>query len=124
MAEGRAMRTRSLHMSLSIPCLQLVKYFKIDSDSLNMATFAPIPYKYVPTALRPRGAKVRRKPIPEQSCILNIHRAKQLELTSLEDPIQNLRRQADPGPFRLIPFKRLPGFRQKRGSKFPYAFYF
>lgn len=67
------MRLRSLHMSLSIPCLQLVKYFKIDFDSLNMATFATIPYKYVPTASRPRGAKVRCKPIPEQSSILKDH---------------------------------------------------
>ncbi|KFZ18279.1 hypothetical protein V501_01302 [Pseudogymnoascus sp. VKM F-4519 (FW-2642)] len=47
--------------------------FQIDFDALNMATFAPIPYKYVPTASRPRGAKSRRKPILEQSSILNDH---------------------------------------------------
>lgn len=70
---GRAMRPRSLHMSLSTPLPTVGEIFQLDFDALNMATFAPIPYEYVPTPSRSRGAKARRKPVPEQSSILNDH---------------------------------------------------
>ncbi|OAF59176.1 hypothetical protein VC83_04382 [Pseudogymnoascus destructans] len=59
---------------------------QIDFDALNMATFAPIPYKYVPTASRPRGANARRKPTPEQSSILNDHSPAKQKGVALDAP--------------------------------------
>src|SRR5579862_7038225 len=81
---GSARAVRSLHEPFDFPLChhfaahlcsqQQAENFLNTSNhfhALEMATFVPISYTYVPTAPRSKSATARRKPAPKQSSILD-----------------------------------------------------